>query len=212
VREFHSVQFERAVALQTRTARKAIAELAQHMGVPHTFRNVRGSTVSLLRETARSADITVFEPLRMLAAAPISQHVQTRRSQQRIVVAIDDLATGADALIAAALLAEGEMHRISVLLAAAAPAEQEVLVRMVSKLLPAYSDRILLLSEPGIQSLIAAARAEGANMLVLGASEELLKPESLRSLRQQLRCPVCLVRRWDGSTGGAAKQGPAHRL
>ncbi len=213
VREFHSAQFERAVALRTRAARRAIAELAQRMGVPHTFRNVQGSTISLLQETAHSADITVFEPLRMFAAAPISPLVQTRRSQQRIVVAIDDLATCADALIAATLLAEGEMRRISVLLtaAAAAPAEQDALVRMVRKLLPADPACILLLTEPGIQKLIAAARAEGANMLVLGASEELLKPESLRSLRQQLRCPICLVRRWDGSTDNTAKPGPTHK-
>jgi len=211
VREFHSVQFERAVALRTRTARRAIAELAQHMGVPHTFRKVRGSTISLLQETAYSADITFFEPLRMFAATPVSQHLQTHRSQQRIVVAINDLATGADALIAAALLAEGKIRRISVLLPAAGPAEQDALVRMVSNLLPADPARTLLLSEPGIQSLIAATRAEGANMLVLGASEELLKPESLRSLQQQLRCPICLVRRWDGSTDGAAEKGPAQK-
>ncbi len=205
VREFHSDQFERAVTLRTRTARRAIAELAQHMGVPHTFRNVRGSTIGLLQETARSADITVFEPLRMFAAAPASPHLQTRRSQQRIVVAIDDPATGADALIAAALLAEGEMRRISVLLTAADPAEQDTLLRMVSNLLPADPARILLLSEPGVRHLIAAARAEGAGMLVLGASEELLKPESLRSLREQLRCPICLVRRRDGSTDSTEK-------
>jgi nucleotide-binding universal stress UspA family protein len=205
VREFHSVQFERALALRTRTARRAIAELAQHMGVSHTFRNVRGSTIGLLQETAHSADITVFEPLRMFAAAPTSQHLQTRRSQQRIVVAIDDLVTGADALIAAALLAEGEMRRISVLLTAVTQAEHDVLVRMVSKLLPADPARVLLLSEPGVQCLITAARAEGVGMLVLGASEELLKPESLRALREQLRCPICLVRRWDASTNGTTK-------
>jgi hypothetical protein len=205
VREFHSVQVERAVALRTRTARRAIAELAQLMGVPHTFRNVRGSTIGLLQETAHSADITVFEPLRMFATAPASPHVQTRRSQQRIVVAIDDPATGADALIAAVLLAEGEMHRISVLLAAAAPAEQDALARMVSKLLPADPARMLLLSDPGVRSLITAVRAEGVGMLVLGASEELLKPESLRALREQLRCPICLVRRWDASTNGTTK-------
>jgi hypothetical protein len=199
VREFHSAQFKRAIALRTRAARRAIAELAQHSGVPHTFRNVQGSTISLLQEAAYSADITVFEPLRMFAATPVSPLVRARRSQQRIVVAIDDLVTGADALIAATLLAEGEMRRISVILSTATPAEQDALNRMISRLLPAGPARILMLSEPGIQNLIAAARAEGASMLVFGASQELLKPDSLRSLRQQLRCPICLVRRWDGS-------------
>jgi hypothetical protein len=211
VREFHSDQFERVVALRTRGARRAIAELAQHMRVAHTFRKVRGSTVSLLLETTRSADIIVFEPLRMLAAAPISPPVQIHHPQKRIVVAIDDLATGADALIAATLLAEGEMRRISVLLTAAASAEQDTLDKVISDLLPASPARILLLSEPGVRYLITAARAEGAGMLVLGASEELLKPESLRALREQLRCPICLVKRWDGSTDDTTKQWPAHK-
>jgi hypothetical protein len=211
VREFHNVQFERAVALRTRTARRALAELAQHMGVPHTFRNVQGSTIGLLQETAYSADITVFEPLRMFSAAPVSPHVQTHRSRQHIVVAINDLATGADALIAATLLAEGAMRRISVLLTAADPAEQDALARMVGNLLPAEPARILLLPEPGVRHLIAAARAEGASMLVLGASEELLKPESLRSLREQLRCPICLVRRRDRSTDDASAQGQGQK-
>lgn len=192
VRDIQSARFERTVTLQTRTARRAVAGLAQRMGVPHTFRKVRGSTVSLLRETAHSANITVFEPLRIFAATPV-------HNRQRIVVAIDDLAAGAEVLFAATLLAEGEMHRVSVLLTAAAPAELDALDHLISELLPSDPARILLLPGSEIQYLIAAARAERADMLVLGASEELLKPESLRSLLEQLRCPICLVRRWDGS-------------
>jgi hypothetical protein len=205
VREIHSAQFERTIALRTRTARRAIARLALRMGVPHTFRKVRGSTVSLLRETVDSADITVFEPLRIFAAPSIAPPVHTRRSQQRIVVHVDDLVTGAEALIAATLLAEGEMHRVSVLLTAAAPTELDALNRMISDLLPADPARVLLLSDSGIHYLTAAARAERADMLVLGASEELLKPESLQSLLEQLRCPICLVRRWDGSADDRVK-------
>jgi nucleotide-binding universal stress UspA family protein len=98
------------------------------------------------------------------------------------------------------LLAEGEMRRISILLTASAPAEQDMLDRMIDDLLPADPANVLLLSKPGVQHLIAAARAEDADMLVLGTSEELLKPESLRLLRKQLRCPICLVRRWNGNT------------
>jgi nucleotide-binding universal stress UspA family protein len=200
VREFHSTQLERAVTLRTRTARKAVAELARRMGVSHTFRDIRGSTVELLRQTAHSADITVFEPLQMFAATSVLPPVQTQQPSRRIVVAVNDLATGAKALFAAMLLAEGEMRRISILLTASAPAEQDMLDRMIGDLLPADPANVLLLSKPGLQHLIAAARAEDADMLVLGTSEELLKPESLRLLRKQLRCPICLVRRWNGNT------------
>ena len=165
VREIQSARFERTIALQTRTAHRAIAGLARRMGVSHTFHKVRGSTISLLRETAYSADITIFEPLRIFAALPIAPPLHARRSQQRIIVAVDDPAT---------------------------------LDRLNSELLLSDPAPILLLPGSGIQNLIATARAERADMLVLGASEELLKPESLRSLMEQLRCPICLVRQWDG--------------
>jgi len=164
VREIQSARFERTMALQTRTARRAIAGLAQRMGVSHTFHKVRGSTISLLRETAHSADLTVFEPLRLFVASPIAPPVHTSRPKQRIVVAVDDPAT---------------------------------LDRLISDLLPAAPVYILLSPGSEIQNLIAAARAERADMLVLGTSEKLLKPESLRLLIKQLRCPICLVRQWD---------------
>ena len=163
VRDIQSARFERTIALQARTAHRAIAGLARRMGVSHTFHKVRGSTISLLLETAHSADITIFEPLRVFAASP---PVLTSRPKQRIVVAVDDPAT---------------------------------LDRLIGDLLPAAPARILLSPGSEIQNLIAAARAESADMLVLGTSEELLKPESLRLLLEQLRCPICLVRRWDGS-------------
>ena len=164
VREIQSARFERTIALQTRTARRAIADLARRMGVSHTFHKVRGSTISLLLETAHSADITVFEPLRIFAASPIAPPVLASRLKQRIVVAVDDPAT---------------------------------LDRLISDLLPAAPARILLSPGSEIQNLIAAARAERADMLVLGTSEKLLNPESLRLLIEQLRCPICLVRQWE---------------
>jgi len=161
VRDIQSARFERTIALQARTAHRAIAGLARRMGVSHTFHKVRGSTVSLLLETAHSADITVFEPLQIFAASPIAPPVHTSRPKQRIVVAVDDPAT---------------------------------LDHLISDLLPAAPARILLSPGLKIQNLITAARAERADMLVLGTSEKLLKPESLRLLMEQLRCPICLVR------------------
>ena len=69
VREFNSDQFERALSLRMRTARRALAVLARRTGVTHSFRNVRGPAISLLLEAVAGSDITVFEPARMLAAA-----------------------------------------------------------------------------------------------------------------------------------------------
>jgi len=201
VREIHNTQFDRTTALRMRTARSAVEELARHMGVPHTFREAQGSTIRLLRETVHSSDVTVFEPLSRLAGPTIRQSMHGERVPRRIVVVIDEVETGDEALLIATLLAESDTRRISILLRAETPAELEVMDNMISDLLPAGTKRLLLLPDHGVQHLIAAVLAERADMLVLGASEELLKTESLGSLLKQLNCPICLVRHFDrGST------------
>jgi hypothetical protein len=201
VREIHNTRFDRSIALRMRTARSAVEELARHMGVPHTFREAQGSTIRLLRETVHSSDVTVFEPLSKLAGPTIRQSVHGQRAPRRIVVVIDEVETGGEALLIAALLAESGTHRISILLRAETTVELEVMNKMINDLLPAGSKRLLLLSDHGVQHLIATVLAERADMLVLGASKELLKTESLGSLLKQLNCPICLVRHFDrGST------------
>ncbi|MDH4019959.1 MAG: universal stress protein [Xanthomonadales bacterium] len=194
VREIHSTRFDRIIALRVRTARSAVEGLARRMGVSHTFRKARGSTVSLLRETVHTSNITVFEPSRKLAASTISQPLQVRSSPRHIVVVIDDTDTCDKALLTATLLAKGRTHRITVILRVKTPVEEDAMNRLINDLLPTGPDHLLLLQDKGIQNLVAAVRAERADMLVLGASEELLKPETLRVLLKHLECPVCLVR------------------
>ena len=67
--------------------------------------------------------------------------------------------------------------------------------RQVSDALSAAPARINVLAEPGLQALITATLRERAAALVLAATENLLRPESLTMLREQLRCPICLVSR-----------------
>jgi hypothetical protein len=197
VREIHRTRFDRTIALRMRTARSAVEEIARRMGVSHTFREARGSTISLLREAAHSSDITIFEPLRKLATPGIMQSVHGERSPRRIVVVIDNVETGDEALLIAALLAGSETQRISILLRAETPAALEAMDKMISDLLPTGPKRLLLLADHGVEHLITAVLAERAEMLVLGASEELLKTESLGSLLKRLECPICLVRHFD---------------
>jgi len=196
--EIHNTQFDRTIALRMRTARSAVEGLARRMGVSHTFRKARGSTTRLLREAVYSANITVFEPLRKFAAPSIGQPLHGRHSPRRIVVVIDDVVTGDEALLTAALLAKGQTHRISILLRAETPVELDAMNHMINDLLPSGPNRLLLLQDHGIQHLIAAVLAERADMLVLGASEELLQSESLGLLLKQLECPICLVRQLEG--------------
>jgi len=195
VREFNSDQFERVLALRMRTAQRALSVLAKRAGVAHSFRNVRGSAISLLVETANQSDITVFEPVRMIASA-MSSRPYRNPALQRIAVAISDLESGGRALLAASHLANGEMHRVSVLLTPSVASDASALERLFKALQPARPRRIRTIPDYGVSSLIEAAQAEGAAMLVVSATPELMDPDTLQLLRQRARCPICLVRHW----------------
>jgi hypothetical protein len=195
IREFNSDQFERTLALRMRTAQRALSVLAKRAGVAHSFRNVRGSAISLLVETANQSDITIFKPARMMAAA-MSPRPYKMPAMQPIVVAISNLESGGRALLAASHLASGDMQRVSVLLTPSVANDAAALERLFKTLLPAPPGRIRTIPDYDISSLIEAAQAEGAAMLVVSATPELMDPDTLQLLRQRVRCPICLVRQW----------------
>ena len=197
VREFNSDQFERALSLRMRTARRALAVLARRTGVTHSFRNVRGPAISLLLEAVAGSDITVFEPARMLAAAA-SQPVRRPRERQRVVVAIGDLESGRSALAAAARLAADESSVITAVVAPEVMRDKSSLSRVWHELLPRRPLRVQVLPEEGaLPALVDAAHREGATLFVAAATAAFLQPATLQVLRERLRCPVCLVREWE---------------
>jgi hypothetical protein len=175
VREFTSDQFERALALRMRSAQRALELLARRIGVQHSFRNVRGPALRLLIETASVSD--VGEP-----------------------------AAGRKALLAAMHLADGDASRLSVLAApelAQDPAVMETLFRSVAREQPL---RVRLVpAEAGIRGLVDAAHAEGAALFVVAATDDLLQAPNLQVLRERLRCPICLVRRWGETTAASTR-------
>jgi len=195
VREFNSDQFEQILALRMRTAQRALAVLAKRAGVAHTFRNVRGSAVSLLVDIANQSDITIFEPARMImtAMAPGPYRLPAVR---RIVVAISDPDSGDRVLLAASHLAGGDMHRLSVLLAPVVASDAAAVNRLFKGSLPARPGRVRTIPDDSIGTLVNSAQTAGATMVVLGVTQELMDPDVLQMLRQRLRCPICLVRNW----------------
>ena len=195
VREFNSDQFKRVLALRMRTAQRALSVLAKRAGVAHSFRNVHDSAVSLLVETAGQSDITIFEPARSMAAAVASRPYK-KPAMQRIVVAVSDLESGGRALLAASHLASGEMHRVSVLLTPSAASDATALNRFFHATVASRPGRVRTIPDDGVSTMIEFALAEGAAMLVLSATQELMDPETLQALRQHMRCPICLVRYW----------------
>ncbi len=193
VREFNSDQFERALALRMRTAQRALSVLAKRAGVSHSFRNVRGPAVSLLLETANQSDITIFEPARMISATMASAPSRLS-AMRRIVVAVDDTRTGRPALLAASNLAGGDPRRISVVLAPSAAADRDEVEQLFRTCLAGPPVSVSTPARMEADTLIEVSQTEGAAMLVLDARGELMAPETLRKLRQRLRCPICLVR------------------
>lgn len=198
VREFNSDQFERALSLRMRTARRALAVLARRIGVTHSFRNVRGPAISLLLEAASGSDITVFEPAGMRAAAA-SQPMRRPRGRQRIAVAIPDLESGRRALAAAARLAADETSVITGLAVPEVMRDKTDMSRVWHELLPRRPLRVQVLpEESGLLALVDAVHREGATLFVAAATEAFLQPAALQVLRERLRCPICLVRKWGG--------------
>ncbi len=166
VREFTTEQFEQALALRLRTARRALEILARRAGVAHSFHNVRGSVTRLLCDTAAGADLTVFEPVRV-QPGPRPGH---RRNH--VVAVLDRPAQAAAVLTAALRLAGGAPERVGVVLMPGSAAEQAELEREV---LGHLAGRPLFVraGAPGDTDLLAAvARNSAAGILVLPASPE----------------------------------------
>ena len=196
VREFNSEHFERALGLRMRTAQRALAVLARRAGVAHSFQNVRGSAARLLWETASSSDITIFEPVRRVTVSLAGSTV-VRRPLQRIAVLINDAESGKRALAAALQMAEGHLHRLSILLTPAAAGDERVRDLLLNSGRHDRPGRIRSLSDDSAQALTRTIQSASPELLVIGATGAFLTPDVLRELRERLRCPVCLVRRWE---------------
>jgi hypothetical protein len=200
VREFHTSDARRQVELRVREARQTIAVFAGRAGVTHSFRNVRGSVIGQLKETASVSDITVFEPIKPLAMTSWSATRHITRERHRIAVIIEDLSTGRDAMIAASILAQRQAKRILVFVIGEALDQPESVERMMERILPDDPPLVQELSEATTQSIVKAIYSESAGALVIAATDRVLEGDLLQFLREELRCPVFLVRR-SGSFG-----------
>jgi len=96
----------------------------------------------------------------------------------------------------AARLAEGRMDRVLVLLTPQAAQDKEAVQRLFSKTLPRQPAYVRTMPGSGVHDLARATHAEAASMLVIGISDQTLNPVPLQVLRERIRCPICLVRRW----------------
>jgi hypothetical protein len=166
--------------------------------VQHSFRNIRGPALRLLRETASLSDITLFEPVRVLVPPSVEPRVLAS-APRRVAVAFDSMEKGRMVLQAAVRLVEGDARRLSVLVPPNLAGEEGGLGQLLGKLLPGQPVRVRVVTpDLGPASLVQAARAEAAVLFVLALSADLLESNKLQYLREKLHCPICLVRQWEG--------------
>lgn len=194
VREFDSDKFERALALRMRSARQALAVLAEHTGSRHSFRDVAGSATGLLREAIADADITAFEPSRPPISSVVPGSSVPRR--RRIAAVLSDPLTAGPVLRAAIELAEGSLSGLTVLLLPDPGVTLDDLRALLRDALPARPGHVRPVDGGDFNDFAMTLRKTGASMLVVPASDSLSGPEGLMFLRGQVRCPVCVVRDW----------------
>lgn len=192
VREFTSDQFERNLALRVRTARRAFSVLAARSGLPHSFRNVRGPGLRLLRETAATADITVFEPVN-LRYSGLLRTPPGRHPRRRVAVLLSDAATGPPVLRTALDLAGGDSRDVTVLLSPEDGADTAGLSELAHGLMPRKPAAVRYLRGDEIGALCDATRELGSTVAVLASGCALGPPEAILALREHMPCPVVLV-------------------
>lgn len=193
VREFDNDKFERALALRVRTARKALAVLADRAGVSHTFRKVRGSAVTMLGEAVSESDITVFEPARLRIAAAATSPASMQR--RRIAALISDVESAGEVLRTAISLAEEDTRKISVLLMPGVGVETDDLLACSRELLPGNPANVRLIGSGDKDKLALTLRELLVSILIAPAIDEMINDKVLGFFREQVRCPVCLVRK-----------------
>lgn len=195
VREFDSEQFERALALRMRTARQALTVLAKRTGTALTFRNVRGSDVSLLQQAVGESDITVFEPARPRVAETMAPSSGSKQ-QGWVAALLSDPESSAQVLNAAVQLAGGDQTRVAVLLRPDGGGEIGLLRAFFRGSLPGFSGHVRVINADDFNDLALSVRELLASVLVVPATEQWTGEKGLSFLRRQIRCPVCVVRDW----------------
>lgn len=194
VREFDNEQMNRALVLRMRTARRALAVLADRSGVAHSFRSLRGSAIELLKQAAAEADITVFEPVRPPLIAAWADG--GRRRPGPVTALLTDSESCDRILRVAGRLAGGDMQRV---LCVTMPADTHQARGLEAQLAAVDAESALRLRHVAAgtaKDVALAVRKNSTKMLVAPATRDVMQASMLSFLREQMRCPVCLVRQW----------------
>jgi hypothetical protein len=189
---------ERQFRIQSRAAQQALAEIAARLGVPLSFRTVRGTITTLLRESLAETDLMLFgagrSALRMPGGFYRSDRVHPYRQKQAVSVVFDGSDGSSRALQVALQIAPDDNVPLTVILTARDSKHLSSLTDQASRLAGTRSLHVVTLVNPAWRDVIEKAYAQHNAALVVAITADLLQEENLERLRNELNCPVVLVK------------------
>jgi hypothetical protein len=198
-RRLQPPDIERQFRIQARAAQQALAEIAGRLGFPLTFRTVRGAITTLLRESLDDTDLMLFgtgrSTLRMPGGSSRADSGHpSRRRQPPVSVVFDGSDAAQRALQVALQIAPDDSIPLTVILTAGNPEHLSALTEQASRLAGTRSLYPVKMVNPAWRDVIEKAYAQHSAALVVAITEELLQEENLGRLRNELNCPVVLVK------------------
>lgn len=195
-RRLQTPDIERQFRVQARAAQQALAEIADRLGSTLSFRTARGAITALLREALAETDLMLFGAVRGTLRMPGEPALAyTRRpSRQPIAVVFDGSDPAQRALQVALQIAQDEALPLAVILMAGNPDHLSMLNDQLTRLAGTRSLRLVEMVNPAWQDVLAHIRSQHSAMLVVAITAKLLQEENLGRLRNELNCPVVLVK------------------
>ncbi|KPK16015.1 MAG: hypothetical protein AMJ62_07475 [Myxococcales bacterium SG8_38] len=190
---------ERQLKVQARRAERELQRLAESLGLPWSFRTHRGPLSSALAE-AQNVDLLLLGAARRALASAAELHETSRMLQaaeaawlRPVAVLLDQADSGSRALEAGIELAEASSRPLLVFLADPSPRAWNEVRRRLQSFGPKRA-AIHRVREAEREVLAAAIRRASPTVLIVAAGEGGFEELRLTSLRQELRCPVVVVR------------------
>lgn len=195
-RRLQTPDIERLFRIRARAAQQALAEIAGRFGSSLSFRTARGAATALMREALGDADLMLFGAVRgalRLPGAPPWAHA-TRPAPLPVTVVYDGSDAARRALQVALQIATNASLPLTVLLRAGNAQELGALKDQASRLAGTRQARLVEMVNPAWQDVLTQVRRHRTTLLVVATTDELLLEENLARLRNELNCPVVLVK------------------
>jgi nucleotide-binding universal stress UspA family protein len=195
-RRLQTPDIERQFRVQARAAQQALADIAERLGSTLSFRTVRGVTTTLLREALAETDLLLFGAVHGALRIPggSTRTYTGRPSRQPVAVVFDGSNAAQRALQVALQIVPGKVAPLTVILTAMNPDRLSALSDQATRLAGTRTLHLVEMVNPAWRDVLDQIRAQHSAALVLAISKELLQENNLEQLRNQLNCPVVLVK------------------